>query len=195
MPWALGGAVNIITKQTTADFLDASYPAGSFNTHQLAFSGQYHAESSGLLVRANAYHNYSDNNYWVDVQIPDPVSGQYGPEERVRRFHDVYRSSMGQLEAGFRDKPFADELLLGFLAASNYDELQHAISMDRVFGRVHTTSETLMPSLKYRKHFNNFSLKAFASYQLSHLQVVDTSAVTYDWRGAFRPKNNQNIAE
>ena len=192
---ALGGAVNIITKQTASDYLDASYAVGSFNTHRLALSGQYHDENSGFLLRANAYHNYSDNNYWVDVQIPDPSTGQYGPEQRVRRFHDAYRSSMGQVEVGFKNKSFADELLIGLMAAGNNDELQHGVSMDRVFGRVHTTSQTFMPSFKYRKTFNRLSLKLFAAYQNSDYQVVDTSAVTYNWLGEFKPKNNQNLAE
>jgi outer membrane receptor protein involved in Fe transport len=67
--------------------------------------------------------------------------------------------------------------------------------MDRVFGRVHTTSNTKLGSLTYRKDLQNLSIKVFASYLNGNSGVVDTSAVSYNWLGEFERKNNQNIAE
>lgn len=192
---ALGGAVNLVTRQLPNYYVDASYSIGSFNTHKLALDGQYVDSSSGFILKANGFYNYSDNNYPIDVRIPNPETGAYGEELKVRRFHDAYESKMIKVETGFRDLGIADEILLGFSTADNKDEVQHGVSMDRVFGRVHTTGKTSVGSLTYRKTIENFQIKAFASYLNGQSGVVDTSAVSYNWLGDFTFKNNQNIAE
>lgn len=192
---ALGGAINLVTGQSSQKYLDASYSAGSFTTHKLALDGQYIEPKSGFLLKANGFYNYSDNNYDIDVQIPDPETGAYGEEQEVSRFHDAYESQMIKVETGFRDLSFADEILVGLSRGSNFDEVQHGVSMDRVFGRVHTTSETTLGSLTYRKSLNKIQVKVFASYLNGNAGVVDTSAVSYNWLGEFESKNNQNIAE
>lgn len=192
---ALGGAINLITEQSPRHYMDASYSIGSFNTHKLALDGQYIDFSSRFVLKVNGFYNYSDNNYTIDVRIPDPETGTYGEEQEVSRFHDAYESRMIKFETGFRDLSFADEIMVGFSLADNYDEVQHGVSMDRVFGRVHTTSNTKLGSLTYRKEIQNLHIKVFASYLNGNSGVVDTSAVSYNWLGEFVPKNNQNIAE
>lgn len=192
---ALGGAVNLVTEQSPQHYIDASYAIGSFNTHKLALDGQYVHPSSGFVLKTNGFYNYSDNNYTIDVRIPDPETGNYGKEQEVRRFHDAYESQMVKIETGFRGLSFADEIMVGLSLADNYDEVQHGVSMDRVFGRVHTESNTKLGSLTYRKELQNLSIKVFASYLNGNSGVVDTSAVSYNWLGEFDRKNNQNIAE
>ncbi|MTI88442.1 MAG: TonB-dependent receptor [Balneolaceae bacterium] len=192
---ALGGAVNLVTRNTPRHYLDASYSAGSFNTHKIALDGQYIDTSSGFVLKANGFYNHSDNNYSIDVRIPNPETGKYGDEQTVDRFHDAYSSRMIKVEGGFRDTDFADELLIGISLADNTDEVQHGVSMDRVFGRVHTFSDTKVGSFTYRKSINNLEAKAFFSYLEGNSGVVDTSAVSYNWLGEYEPKNNQNIAE
>src|SRR5690606_35793121 len=67
---AMGGAINIITSQRQTNFLDASYSYGSFNTHRAALTGQYTHEKTGLIAKASAFFNYSDNNYLMkDVEV------------------------------------------------------------------------------------------------------------------------------
>ncbi|SMO49040.1 TonB-dependent receptor [Fodinibius sediminis] len=192
---ALGGAVNLVTEQSPRHYLDASYAVGSFNTHKLALDGQYVHPSSGFILKTSGFYNYSDNNYTIDVHIPDPETGTYGEEQQVKRFHDAYESRMFNLETGFRGLHFADEIMVGLSLADNRDDVQHGVSMDRVFGRVHTTSNTKLGSLTYRKELNRLQIKAFASFLNSHSGVVDTSAVSYNWLGEYERKNNQNIAE
>lgn len=192
---ALGGAVNLVTQQSPQKYLDASYSAGSFNTHKLALDGQFIELNSGFLLKMNGFYNYSDNNYDIDVQIPDPETGVYGEEQEVSRFHDAYESRMIKVETGIRNLRFADEILVGLSSGSNFDEVQHGVSMDRVFGRVHTTSQTTLGSFTYRKSINDIQFKLFVSYLNGDSGVVDTSAVSYNWLGEFEQKNNQNIAE
>ena len=74
-----------------ASDLDASYSFGSFNTHRSTINAGYTAKS-GFTTEINAFQNYSDNNYWVNVDVADLKTGQYYPNQRVRRFHDKYRN-------------------------------------------------------------------------------------------------------
>lgn len=192
---ALGGAVNLVTEKSVQRYVDASYSVGSFNTHKLALDGQYVEPNSGFVLKLNGFYNYSDNNYDIDVRIPDPETGAYGEVQEVSRFHDAYESKMIKIETGFRNIDFADEFLVGLSRGNNYDEVQHGVSMDRAFGRVYTTSKTTLGSLTYRKEIGKLQSKLFASYLNGNSGVVDTSAVSYNWLGEFEPKNNRNIAE
>lgn len=116
---ALGGAVNVVTNEQIKKYLDVSYSYGSFNTHLLSLNSRY-TTAGGFTIGVNAFRNYSDNNYKVDVQIPDAVTGIYGPVQELRRFHDQYRSTMGQVELGVVNKKYADKLLIGFMAATGW---------------------------------------------------------------------------
>ncbi|MEE3225824.1 MAG: TonB-dependent receptor, partial [Bacteroidota bacterium] len=63
---ALGGAVNIVTNSYTQNHLEASYSYGSFNTHRSTVNAIY-VSDSGFTAQVNAFQNYSDNTYKVDV--------------------------------------------------------------------------------------------------------------------------------
>ncbi len=52
------------------------------------------------------------------MEIPDALTGIYGETVKIKRFHDAYRSSIGQQdEAGFVNKKFADKMLFGLIVA------------------------------------------------------------------------------
>lgn len=89
---ALGGAINIVTDHSPHTYVDASYSYGSFNTHRsnlsLGWTGR-----SGLMLRLNAYQNYSDNDYKVKTQWTDLETNAVSNEEAwFRRFHDRYHN-------------------------------------------------------------------------------------------------------
>ncbi|RDV14251.1 TonB-dependent receptor [Pontibacter diazotrophicus] len=195
---ALGGAINIITRQSHKNYVDASYSFGSFNTHRASFNSQIINQKTGFMVKSSAFYNHSDNNYWTNVSLHDPNTGKYSEPQDVRRFHDAYSSKMVQLQAGWRNKKLADELLFGVTVSGNRDDVQHAISLDRVFGAVYTKSSSVMPSLQYRKYdflTKGLAVKAFASYGMHQNAVSDTSSRQYDWLGNYTIKNNKEIGE
>ncbi|MCG8574824.1 MAG: TonB-dependent receptor [Flavobacteriales bacterium] len=189
---ALGGAVNIVTNKNIGDFLDVSYSVGSFNTHRASVLGRFVHDSTGFVVNANAFFNYSDNDYEIEVEIADLETGAYGEPEKVKRFHDAYQSQMAQLEVGFINKKFADRIFLGLVASGNYKEIQNGSNMTQVAGEIFTEDKVLMPTFKYQKRdlfTKGLDLSVFANYNIRQALTVDTSSNIYNWRGEFKQRD------
>lgn len=195
---AMGGAVNIITKQKNRKFLDASYSYGSFNTHQAAITGGIRNNKNGFKLRASTYYNYSDNNYMmysdsvynVDLRIvqKDEASNTYRQVsiDKARRFHDTYRSVMGEVEVGFEKVKWADWLTIGLTYAGNKKEHQLGTTVNSVRGGFWTENKFLMPTIRYRK--NNFLVPGlfaniYANYSNNKDRNRDTALYRYDWTG------------
>ena len=146
---ALGGAVNIVSR-TNANYLDATYSVGSFNTHRAALNGVY-TSKGGFTLRANAFANYSDNDYKVFAPIVNLSTNKQEGEEWVRRFNDGYQSYGLKLEAGVVRKSWADYLLFGVIASADKRNVQTGATMDAVYGGVKNRSWSLIPSVRYKK--------------------------------------------
>lgn len=194
---ALGGAVNVITDQNTKKFLDASFSYGSFNTSRAALSGRITDNKTGLVFNVSGYHNYSDNNYMMrnnpknDAEIKVVENNEFVYKD-VRRYHDAYRSSMGQVEVGLNNKSWADKISLGFVYSNLYKELQTGASQNNVYGAAYQKGNFYMSSLKYKK--NDFILKGLSANLVANLSVdrsdvVDTSSYVYGWGGIIRPES------
>lgn len=190
---ALGGAVNIITNQE-ANFLDASYSIGSFNTHRTSLNGAYTHPESGFTFRGNISYNYSDNDYKVWVPIRE--GNNIVDTTEVERFHDRYRSASARIETGLVNKKFADQLLLGVLAATNDKEVQHGATMNSVYGGIVRNSESIVPTLKYRKKglfTPGLDVSFYTAYNVTKSEIIDTlRGVTYNWLGeaSYTPGSN-----
>lgn len=183
---ALGGAINIITDESRRTRVTASYSYGSFNTHKSNIYAE-HTSKKGFYVSFNAYQNYSDNNYKVDVRILDLQTQVYNEgTQRVRRFHGQYHNEAAVFKIGFVDKPFADRLTVGFIGGYEYQQVQNASSMDFVFGQRYNTAGTLTPTLAYRKHFKvmeGMDISLNGNYNFGKSFSADTASRTYNWLG------------
>lgn len=182
---ALGGAVNVVTDQQTSKYLDAAYSFGSFNTHRASLSGRYTKLKSGFTVNANGFYNYSDNNYLMKNMEIEDGNGNFILKD-FRRFNDKYWSAMGLLEAGYRNKKWADVLLVGINYSSLYRERQTGIDQEMVFGKVHSHGDFIMPSVKYKKDnlfVQGLNVSLSATYALNNVTSVDTSIFRYRWDG------------
>jgi len=191
---ALGGAINIITNQSTSKFLDASVSYGSFNTSRAALTGKYTDEKTGLTFGFSGFNNYSDNDYLMrsnpkyDVVFETYENGKPIPSD-VRRFHSAYRSTMGQASVGVVNKIWADKLELSVLYSDMYKEIQTGANLGKVIGEVTNREKFLMPSIKYKKaNFLTKGLTAtlFASTSVQRSNVPDTSNYRYNWQGKDR---------
>lgn len=190
---ALGGAVNIVTKNTPRTYLDASYSYGSFNTHKTTINTGYTAKS-GFTVQLNAFQNYSDNNYWVDVDVADFETGVYTPM-RVRRFHDNYHNETAILNVGVMEKKYADQLLLGITLGQNKADIQTGNRMYDVYGGRLRRGNIVQPTLKYIKKnlfVKGLDVQITGRYNLGEERSIDTMFRQYNWLGDFVYKDRNN---
>jgi len=184
---ALGGAVNIVTNTKPRTYFDASYSFGSFNTHKTAVNAGY-TSKSGFTTEINAFQNYSDNNYWVNVEAADLKTGEYFPNARVRRFHDTYHNETVIVNIGLTGKKYADRLLFGFTAGQNKADIQTGARMKSVFGSRYTQGNILMPTVKYQVKdlfTKGLNVSITGNYNFGEEQTVDTVFRKYNWFGDY----------
>ena len=147
---ALGGAINIVTDNSRRTRVSASYSFGSFNTHKTNVYAE-HTSKKGFYVSLNAYQNYSDNDYKVNIdhytKFGETGNSVVYEDLVVRRFHAKYHNEAAILKVGVVDKPWADRLLFGFTGGYEYKQTQNASNMNWVYGARYTTANTLMPQL------------------------------------------------
>lgn len=189
---ALGGAVNIVSRKD-ANYLDATYSFGSFNTHKVSVNGAYTHLKTGFTVRANAFYNYSDNDYKIFAPIIDLATNKKVDERWVKRFHDGYQSGGIRLETGITGKPFADYLLAGIIVSKNDKDVQTGATMDAVYGGVKMKSESVIPSIRYKKDdlfLDGFSLSLYGTYSSVNSFNVDTITRRYNWLGESVPSTS-----
>lgn len=192
---ALGGVINIVTeKQPRRWFLDASYSYGSFNTHK-SFVHFGQALKNGFTYEVNAFQNYSDNDYHVDVPIKNFETGSFNEAEkvRVRRFHDNYHNEAVVAKAGITGKPWADRLMVGFTYSHMYKEIQTGVRQKTVFGEKHRHGHSLMPSLEYSKRnllTKGLNVVLTANYNRNATTNVDTARYQYNWLGERQELNS-----
>ncbi|PWJ43225.1 TonB-dependent receptor [Sediminitomix flava] len=188
---ALGGAINVVTKENVDTALDFSYSVGSFNTHEAVLNGMWRDAKSGFSVKGSMFYNYSDNNYkvWGDnIAVSDP-DGTVHRGMKVERFNDAFYSYAPKIDLGFTQKWWADQFYVGMLYTDMYKEIQHGATMDVPYGERHYTQSNFTPSASYKK--KDFILKgldatAFASYTMMQRHTVDTTTNRYNWYGEVR---------
>ena len=189
---AIGGVVNIVTnQQRQCWFADASYSYGSFNTHKSSLRfGQ--SLRRGWFYEANAFQNFSDNDYHVDNYVT--LFGEDGITEstdknrtyRVRRFNDRFHNEAATGKIGVADKRWADRLTLGFTYTHFYKEIQTGVKQEIVFGQKHRHGHSFIPSLEYRKHdlfARGLDVTATVNYNHNITHNIDTASYKYNWLG------------
>lgn len=193
---ALGGAINIITKQNNRNYLDVSYGAGSFHTHKADFSGQYVHKPSGFIVRPVASLSYSKNNYTMkNVEVWDEEAYKY-KEVNVKRFHDDYFSFLGQLEAGFLNRTWTDAMLFSGSVSVEDKDIQTGEVQTTVYGKARRESDAWSISAQYRKR--EFLIKKLGvDFSLSYTHdtsvIIDTVFRQYTWDGNYTETHRREM--
>jgi outer membrane cobalamin receptor len=200
---ALGGAVNVVTKDKVSNYLDASYSYGSFNTHLANVSAQWRDSSSGFTIRPQVFYNYSDNNYTMyNVKTKTDISND--TIGNFKRFHDNYNSWMGSVQFGYTQKKWADKLLIDVSYGRVDSDVQTAargIKNDDgsfslpVAGEISLAEKTQKISLRYSKRdflIRKLGIKLFATYSALNSHIVDTSNHVYNWAGQIITTGTQS---
>lgn len=191
---AIGGVINIVTnKKRRRWFLDASYSYGSFNTHK-SYLNWGQTFKNGFTYEINAFQNYSDNDYHIDVPVKNFETGSFNESEkqRVKRFNDTYHNEAVIAKAGLVDKSWADRLMFGFTYSRMYKDIQTGVRQKTVFGEKHRFGHSLMPSVEYSKRnllMKGLDVMLTANYNRNATTHVDTARYEYNWLGERHPLN------
>ncbi|MEM9389495.1 MAG: TonB-dependent receptor, partial [Bacteroidota bacterium] len=189
---ALGGALNFTTRQNSNNNLDLAYTIGSFNTHQVNINGYYDIPKTKLFTSLASYYVYSDNNYKVKVEIPNPVTANL-EETEVERFHDGIETYFAEGKVGLRDFKYGDLLVFGYARFDWEKERQNGIQLDpnSALGEVMDLETSDIFSLRYKLTKGKFHLDAFGAYSNRNTIFEDNPEFRYNWLGEQLPLINQ----
>ncbi|MEM6697112.1 MAG: TonB-dependent receptor [Bacteroidota bacterium] len=176
---ALGGGVNVITRQNSIDELQMSYNYGSFNTHQAALSGNYEI-IEGVSVGGNFTYNYSDNNYTMEAFVFEE-----NERREITRFNDAYELYYGDISLDVRNKAWTDRFRVTLNANDFYKEVQNGgIIGNTAFGEVFYDGGGFAASALYEKSLGDrLSLSTNSIFSRTNILFVDTTANVYSWSG------------
>ncbi len=197
---ALGGAVNIVTKQKTRNYLDASYSYGSFNTHRANITGQYRMDS-GFTVKPGFYYNYSDNTFML-YQLKTRLKSGVDSVGDFRRFLSNYQSYKGDVELGFTGKKWADHLLADIGYGEVKSNIINASGNRDPYGNfilsaptdAYYTDKNTITGLRYMKKnlfFRGLDVNFSGSYTYQNNINHGTSGKQYNWLGELIRDDNR----
>ena len=171
---ALGGAVNVVTKEYPPVYLDASYEIASFNTHKFSTAFKQTNRKTGLQFGLGGVLTYSDNNYKMKLQNLE--------NREVTRNHDQFKKVMfgGSLKA---TKWYFDEAKLELVCLGTRAEIQ-GIDTDIREAYNHSTSFITALTLKRDNFiFDGLDLDFDFAYSYGNNGLYDAAPYRYDWDG------------
>jgi outer membrane cobalamin receptor len=173
---ALGGALNLVTKRSYKRYAEASYELASFNTHRASLNVYYLDTVKHFFAGADAFLNYSDNDYDVTVE---------GKEYRL--FHNTFSHYYGEVYGGVVNTAWADELRIGLTAFDMNRDNQYGSQMDIPFGASTSRQYSIVPTIRYQKGFlkDRLQLDQFFVANTLYVTQVDTAGGNYNWEGEF----------
>ena len=177
----LGGAVNIVTKEFSTDYLDASYELGSYQTYKGSVFSRKNFPKSGILLGAGGYYTSAKNDY--SFRVPEREN------LLVKRDHDRFRSYMLKWKVAFT-KFWFDEISTEFGYYNRFNEtqgvlknIQHAENKSGMF---------MLENKLIKSGILNNRLNFESHFSLSHTtnNFVDTARVNHDFEGNIYPSPN-----
>ena len=180
---ALGGAVNLVgpgVPEGTGG--SVSLQVGSFDTLRTAGGVTHRFGASGGYLRLAGYLDVSENRYPVAVEVPGPDGRPV--EATAHRFHDGYRAGGGQLELGWTDRSWGDQLSLRLYGGDFARDIQSNPSMTRPYGEVVAADRIGGGLLRYRGVSGGpWDLDAAVGASRSASDFEDRGDCIYDWFG------------
>lgn len=198
---ALGGGINIVTREINNDFLEASYEFGSFNTHRASFIGRK-VLNNGLILGTNQFFTHSDNNYRMEdiqndsyVEVANPFGGTRFDIVRetvdVRRFNNQHTSSISEVSLGLNNKSWADQFKIKGLFGYRRDEILHGIAIQagtNPAGEANQDGTTLMGIINYGKRLGEkLDLRYYGMIARNETNVNDSTLNLYNWKQEIAP--------
>lgn len=177
----LGGAVNIVTKEFSTDYLDASYELGSYQTHKGNVFSRKNFPKSGILLGAGGYYTSAKNDY--PFRVPEREN------LLVKRDHDRFRSYMLKGKVAFT-KLWFDEISTEFGYYNRFNEIQGVLK--NIQHAENKSSMLMFENKLIKKGMLNNRLHFESHFSLSHTtnNFTDTARVNHDFEGNIYPSPN-----
>ena len=177
----LGGAVNIVTKEFSTDYLDASYELGSYQTHKGNVFSRKNFPKSGILLGAGGYYTSAKNDY--SFRVPEREN------LLVKRDHDRFRSYMLKGKVAFT-KLWFDEISTEFGYYNRFNEIQGILK--NIQHAENKSSMLMLENKLIKSGILNNRLNFESHFSLSHTtnNFVDTARVNHDFEGNIYPSPN-----
>ncbi|MCG8423915.1 MAG: TonB-dependent receptor [Proteobacteria bacterium] len=181
---ALGGAVELVSKPNPYGTSgELSYQAGSFGSHRLAGHAAHRSVDHGLVLRASGFVDRAENDYSIDVEVPDST-GRLRPT-RVRRFHDGYRAEGGSLVLAHENGSQSQRVAVRVFGARHEKDIQHNVAMTVPYGEVVYDKFLAGIVTRYERRLGGgVELEGVAGYARTVTGFRDLSSCSYDWYGA-----------
>lgn len=189
---ALGGGINLVSRQDHSKFAELSYELGSFNTHRATLNALWQNKSGKFYLGTNSSFNYSDNSYTVNVPFLDAQTSATTYKD-TKRFHDATNTYYAEGYAGLKHISWADDLRLTLINSSFYKEIQNDAEMNKVYGEPYSKEKNYTGLLNYRKTFLHQRLRTnvLGTYSFFKTRFVDTAKVRYGWDNQIIGKSAQ----
>jgi len=177
----LGGAVNIVTKEFSTDYLDASYELGSYQTHKGSVFSRKNFPKSGILLGAGGYYTSAKNDY--SFRVPEREN------LLVKRDHDRFRSYMLKGKVAFT-KLWFDEISTEFGYYNRFNEIQGVLK--NIQHAENKSSMLMLENKLIKSGILNNRLNFESHFSFSHTtnNFVDTARVNHDFEGNIYPSPN-----
>lgn len=179
---ALGGAVNLLTRDFKKNQIDLSYSYGSFNSHQANLGGYWEIPGTDYFIQLSSYYVYSDNDYHMDVEVTDPETRTLKPAN-VRRFHNAIRSGFLEAKTGIKNTRYANLFEIGYAGFTLHKEEQHGFNINNPFGEALNKESFNAFTTRYKKELGHLNIDLFSAYSKKSTLAVDTSSRRYNWFG------------
>lgn len=193
---ALGGAVNIVTKRNSKNYLDASVSGGSYHIWQGDAAGRY-TFKNGIIVKPSLSIGYSKNDYTVrGARVWSEEDDAYVSRD-MKRFHDDYFSAMASVEAGVENRRWADLFYIGAGWSEIRKDIQTGAVQNVVYGMAERHTDTWNVEMRYRKRnffTEGLTVNINASYTHDNSCTIDTAYRKYSWDGTWIPTSRNEIS-
>lgn len=180
---AMGGAVNIITKEYPDKNIDLSYSLSSYNTHRASAIAKFNNEDKTYNYGFGGFYTSSDNDYKMGLPLQ---KGKY-----VTRQNDGYKKLL--FGGGFSTKKwYFDEIEIKPLYVQSRKEIQ---GIENRISEAYSYTDMFALSLSAMEKENfltdGLDLNFSSIYSYSMFGLVDNAMQRQNWDDSFYPANSE----
>ena len=178
---AIGGAVNVVTREYESDYVDVTYSPGSYNTHRASWIFQKELPGRGIKFGTGGFFNYADNDY--------SMASPFQPGLTIRRDHDAYLAYVVGF-AGSLMKAWFDEIELELVKYGNRKEIQGIQTNIRSAETKGVLYFAALAMEKERFFLDNLDFTFSLGIPVFRTSFIDTSHYRYSFDGRRSPSPN-----